>query len=613
MDSRCGFRSGRSSVVLTLVVLASITFADGLPAAGLGTSLPPVASGQTNAPTRRLNAPYFARDIRWEEAGIFWFGRADPPGGPGQNYADVRVAYTAEELVIYINAEDYYLWCNEEATPASDLTRYDSVAVYLDTNHDGATAPQSDDYYFLSGLCVYGCGDGSNHRREGRGTGTRWDTEWHAHWNDGTSASWWCNPGRNDNSCIDFGWWSFLYIPWATMGLSGPPLEGTVWGLGVQLYDRDDEPPEGGLPVEHWPEAFEPNLPSTWGELVFGLPEYTPVPAVAQGTAIIRRGLGDSVVEDAWVGGGGTCSGGHEGDPDADNYGGDSDLFVANQSLIADFPCFSKSFLRFHLGAIPPGKTVISATLSLHHWGNANPDNAQPSLIWLFAAGGDWEEYELTWNNAPLARENLTATWVGVCTSDEPCGFPGVRYDWDATQAVAEALAEGQSVNFALYTADLYHDSSKYFSSSDTGDWNAKGRPTLTVVYGEPVGTVDKRVHPVAPSSGEVITYTMVVLGSGHPLTLTDTLPVGLSDPGPIRVTEGSAAYHAASRRVEWSGSPASGRRVTVAFSTTVQVKGPATLVNTATLTDALTGTDGDTAVVIVDGFPIYLPVMLKE
>ena len=90
---------------------------------------------------RRVYAPYFDGEIRWAEAGIFWFGRVAPPGTPGQNYADVRVAYDAEELVVYVNVEDYYIWYDTGAISTSDLTRYDAVAIYLDTTHDRAAAP----------------------------------------------------------------------------------------------------------------------------------------------------------------------------------------------------------------------------------------------------------------------------------------------------------------------------------------------------------------------------------------------------------------------------------------------------------------------------------------
>jgi hypothetical protein len=563
--------------------------------------------------THRVNVPYFSDDIAWAESSIFWFGRVDPLGAPGRNYADVRVAYTAEELSIFINVEDYYLWYDRDETHTSDLTDYDTVAVYLDTAHNGRVSPQPDNFVFISAMCLYGCGDGSRHQREGRGTGSEWDMTWTADWTNGTWASWVGSPAYNNNDNeFDYGWWSYIHIPWSTVGLSGPPPEETVWGLGVILYDRDDLPPAGAVAPQTWPEDLDPDRPGTWAEMHFGLATFAPPKAVIEGTTVIRRGLGQSVVEDSWVGGGGNCTGGHEGNPEYDNYGTDGNLFIENQALIADFPCFSKSFLRFYLDPIPEDKVIISATLSLHHWSNARWDLAQPSLIWLLTVDGDWEENTLTWNNAPLARENLSTTWVDVITPENNPGWPGVRYEWDATQAVAEAYAAGEPVNIAMHTADTNFHSSKYFKSSDTGDWNEEGRPVLTVVWGQPGATLDKRAHPVAPNSGEAVTYTITMVGSGHPLTLTDSLPDGLSDPGPIQVTEGNVAYNTAQRRVEWTGTPGLGQPVTITFPVTVQVSGPVDLVNTATLTNDGLDTSTDTAVVIVDGLQVYLPTIMR-
>lgn len=526
------------------------------------------ALGAEGSPTRRVVAPYFDGVIPWTEAGICWFGRAELNSDrtpPGRNYVDLRVAYTSEELVLYANVVDYFLWYDPDATPSSDLTQYEAVGIYLDPAHDRSTSPQEDDYFFLSGLCLYGCGDGANHRRQARGDGAGWDATWDGSWTDGTWASWWCNPGPNSNDCgIDFGWWSYVRVPWSTLGRSGPPSDGDVWGLGVVVYDRDDQPPAGDVVPQVWPETFSPDSPSTWGEIAFSSSPYQPEPAVPQGATVIGRGMGESLVEDAWVGGGGTCSGGHEGDPDHDNHGSDSNLFVANQELIADFPCFSKSYLRFGLESIPPGKAILSATLTLHHWGNADPFGAQPSYVQLFAVDNSWEEHTLTWNNAPMARESVSATWVQPLA--EFSGWPGVAYEWDATQAVARAYAASEPLSIALYSADTPFHSSKYLTSSETGDWNREGRPKLAVLWGQPVATVDKQVWPSTATLGEVITYSVGLIGSGRALTLTDSLPDGVSAPGPIWASAGSVEYDPGQRRIDWYGRPTAGESVTVTF-----------------------------------------------
>lgn len=461
------------------------------------------AQATAEAPVPTVNVPRFpgdSDDIAWAETGIFWFGRAELKPDrtpPGKNYVDVRVAYTDQELVVFANVVDYFVWYDETATPQSDPMQYDALAIYMDSTGTRASSPQARDRYFLSGLCIYNCGDGANYRREAIGTGQGWDATWTTDWRAASWASWWCNPGPNSNDCYDFGWWSYIYLPWAAFGLDGPPAHGDVWGLGMVLYDRDDSPPQGGVDPQSWPDGFSADDPSTWARLEFGLPSYTPPPAVAEGTTVIRRGLPGSIVEDAWVGGGGGCSGGHEGDPDADNHGDDTSLFVANQELIADFPCFSKSYLRFGLRGIPDDKVIISASLTLHHWGNSGPEGEVPptSFVQALAVDGGWEEGTITWNNAPQALRRLSATWVSPM--GESPGWPGTPYTWDVTEAVAEAYAAGEAVNLALYSADTDFHTSKYFTSSETEDWNAEGRPTLTVVWGSAAELRHKTLIPL--------------------------------------------------------------------------------------------------------------------
>jgi len=128
---------------------------------------------------------------------------------------------------------------------------------------------------------------------------------------------------------------------------------------------------------------------------------------------------------------------------------------------------------------------VISATLVLSQMGNAEPSQAQRSLIQALLVGEDWSPATLTWNNAPLVRENIGSGWV-----DPIPGFPG---DWtrlpkrtiDVTRGVVQAYTSGQPLRLALYSADSAYHSGKYFVSNGTGDWNAANRPTLIVVLSQ--------------------------------------------------------------------------------------------------------------------------------
>jgi hypothetical protein len=108
----------------------------------------------------------------------------------------------------------------------------------------------------------------------------------------------------------------------------------------------------------------------------------------------------------------------------------------------------------------------------------------QPSLIQVLTVREDWNENTITWNTAPLAIENVSSAWVDPVEAFPD--WPGIPYEWDVSGAVAEAYQTGEPLRLVLYSADGAIHSGKYFSSSDTDEWNADGRPTLSVTWGEP-------------------------------------------------------------------------------------------------------------------------------
>lgn len=575
----------------------------------LSGSKKPTVQGLQAASPRRVNIPYFTSTITWNDSAIFWFG-VNEQGLPSRNYVDVRVGYNNDGLSLHATVVDYYLWYAENAQPGDDLTQFDGMSIYLDKNHDRAGAPQNDDYTFLIGARFWE--EMSNYMRQGRGNGTGWDNTWTAGWTADSWMQWFCDPGPNSNDCdIDFGWVVTFTIPWAALGLSGPPDAGTLWGMGVQLYDRDQPQPAGTLAPEYWPETFNAGNPATWGEIHFGYANYQPPVATASGTTTIRAASPtDHTVEDSYNGGAGDCSGGNEGGSEI-NHGDATGLFVASQTAPTDFPCFSKSYLRFSLDSIPAGKVIISATLTLHLWGNAGaPGQAQPSWVSLFTITDPWDEMGINWNNAPLAQENVSQTWV-YPDPDNFAGYPGDPYNWDATQAVAEAYAQGLSANMALYESDTDMHSSKYLTSSQAEDWNAEGRPRLTVIWGDAAAQVSKQVTPARVSNGDQVTYTLDWSGVGQAMSLTDTLPDGLSEPSALEASFGSASYNPATRTISWSGSPATGQAVTLSYTVIVQVSGPLSLQNTAILTSPL-GDSSSSAILCIDCLTSFLPYIRK-
>jgi len=192
-------------------------------------------------------------------------------------------------------------------------------------------------------------------------------------------------------------------------------------------------------------------------------------------------------VSDAMVGGGSTCGEGLDffNEWGAATYAHSTHLVVQNQGDVADWPCFSKFYLEFPLDALPDGRAVLGATLTVYQFGGSDPSQALRSLVQVSTVADAWDEETVTWNNAPLAVENVAQSWVDPIPSPG-LPWPGAPRTWNLTAATAEAYASGRHVlRLVLYSADGAYHSGKYFTASETGDWNATGRPALEVVMGD--------------------------------------------------------------------------------------------------------------------------------
>jgi hypothetical protein len=432
-----------------------------------------------------------------------------------------------------------------------------------------------------------------------------------------TTTSGWRGTAPN-NSEDDRGWALTFYIPFEGLGLAGPPPQGEVWGMALAVHDRDDAI---GTPIadQRWPETTDPLQPATWGQLAFGLPAYDPLPAIPGDTVTIRHGLDGAMVVDADVGGSSVCGGAAWpnyfptwGDL---NYAGKAFANIQNLGDIGDWPCFSRYYVTFPLDALPAHKVILSATLTLYQFGNAGEGydpGPQPSLIQILTVGEDWDESTITWNNAPLARENTSAAWAYPL--DPVPDWPGVPREWDVSLAVAQAYAAGEPLRLALYEADWPYHSGKYFVTSDTDEWGQAARPTLRITWGNALGGLEKSVAPKSGSYGDPITYTVGFWATGETLRFTDTLPIGVGVPQNVEVqgTGITPAYDSVQHRLTWSDNVPQGQQVTIQYAVTLTVEDTQVLVNRAELQDSDGDTSTVTASVLANPDRIFLPLIRK-
>lgn len=423
----------------------------------------------------RVNVPYYSDEIRSHTSAIFWFGEVNLY----DNYADGRVGYNDDELFISISIFDRRLWYDK--TPSTgDLIDWDGVSVYLDTSGNVGDFPDPSSYRIVSQFNWWE--EREDWQLVYQGNGATWDVVDIPI----TTVSGWRGNAPNDD-VDDKGWRMIFHIPFTSLGLSGPPKPGEIWDFAVRLHDRDDEEGELEIKDKSWPVAFDENQPESWNELSFGLPTFSTSPINQAGETFIKH-ANEAGVVDAHVGGHTTC--GEDGTIYFDtwggmNYAGYEQINIQNQDDISDWPCFSKYFITFPLDVLPPGKAILSATLTMYQFGNSGQGwdpGPIPSLIQVLTVGGDWTENNITWNNAPLAVENVSQARVDP-VPDAYVPWPGLPREWDVSLAVADAYNHNEPLRLALYSADSAIHSGKYFYSSDAGE---EAQPTLIVRWGNP-------------------------------------------------------------------------------------------------------------------------------
>jgi hypothetical protein len=261
-------------VLLALLLLAGFLVAKGWSSSG------EVSAANIHQPLRRANVPYLGigPPAPLFIPSIFWFGQVTP----ASNYADVRMWYFDAYVKVMINIIDRRVWYDSSPSEA-DLAAWDAVTLYLNLDGNTDSAPTPTSYRFVAQFHQWEPDD--NYQVVYRGNGVTWTQ---------AAVSLTANTvyrGNSPNDDIDDkGWQIEFVIPFSSLGLSSKPAKSTNWGLAVAVHDRDNA---GGNPVisdQVWPEALDPDVPGTWGQLNFGVPGYSWPDAAPKGVVTIRQG-----------------------------------------------------------------------------------------------------------------------------------------------------------------------------------------------------------------------------------------------------------------------------------------------------------------------------------
>jgi hypothetical protein len=121
----------------------------------------------------------------------------------------------------------------------------------------------------------------------------------------------------------------------------------------------------------------------------------------------------------------------------------------------------------------------------------------------------------------------------------------------------------------------------------------------------------EKSAVPPFGSQGAPIIFSLSFTGTGNPLALSDSLPLGMSAPGDYELTGTSAApaYDNEQHRLTWSDTPPAGQQVIIRYTSTITADYPLALVNSAELREAGGEPSIARAVVFANPYLRHLPL----
>jgi hypothetical protein len=429
-----------------------------------------------------IHIPYINDDNSYNfsnEMGIFWFGKVTPT----DNYTDVRVGHNRYTLVVDVASIDQKLWYDASNSPSKARFRlWDSVSLYLSVLDTGQANPTLYRLDAMTSWNIWNWKDRFPYQAAYKWNGVGWEPT-----NLEFTTDHFYNGTYNDAG-EDEGWNITYRVHFLNLGLSEPPASSVQMRMGVVVYDKD----AASVPAwsKSWPDGFQESQGSSYRKVDLGYPAFRRPSNPVAGIVTIKQNSRTSV-EDASVGGHTSC--GNNGFNKWTEWGErvyvqaseKTIAVIQNQRQIFDWPCFSRYYITFPLDSIPPGKVILSAKLSMTHFGGSDISKAPTSNIQVFRIDQAWDPKTISWNNAPQAVENFPGTIVPPFDV-QSTGSPGVVYQWDVSKALTDVYGTGQPLRLALYSSDFPMHSGKYFRSSETADWGGGYPPKLTIEWGNP-------------------------------------------------------------------------------------------------------------------------------
>ena len=167
-----------------------------------------------------------------------------------------------------------------------------------------------------------------------------------------------------------------------------------------------------------------------------------------------------------------------------------------------------RSYLKFDLPSISPGKEITSATL--HMYRSCGDPSA---MVNVYDVGSDsWSESTVTWNNKPTSSELIDTQDVGLSGDD--------WYTWDIKNAVINEYSNGdKELNLEVRLDQNEVGKHQDFFSSEENDQSAYRGPFIQITMqdaSQPVGgfiiPVDKTALAQVYDSGSLSTLLVTMI-----------------------------------------------------------------------------------------------------
>ncbi len=173
------------------------------------------------------------------------------------------------------------------------------------------------------------------------------------------------------------------------------------------------------------------------------------------------------------------------------------------------------------------------------------------------------------------------------------------------------------TVNRGLVAYDVANSSgARILWGTGRGSYQRSGLAPAVIYNNGSLDASTKSVSNPRPDAGDRITYTIRLINPGPALSnvhVTDTLPLNASLIG-SSITASSGSWGVNANVITWTGSVSTSIGMTVTYAMTVNsnITLPTAIVNTALINDGIGTIHTRIAVAVVNGYDVFLPVILK-